>query len=230
MAFKNYGASEAYGIYVGPSTRGRVQNCSAINCLAGGIFVAAGATDFLIDNAVVDNPYCTTHSGGVIAPTTTSPRYVEFGATGSGALSGLVSGARMLKTDPSIGAYVGVLGYLVRDGSGVVARAVNTLMDGVTIPVFTDGTTTRFRQDEGSKTHDFGSLIDGAGETTSVTVTGAALGNFAQASLSVDLQGMTMTAWVSAADTVSVRVQNETGGTIDLGSATLRAYILQSTI
>jgi hypothetical protein len=78
----------------------------------------------------------------------------------------------------------------------------------------------------GSKTHDFGSLADGAGETTTVTVTGAALGDFAEASLSVDLQSMTMTAWVSAADTVSVRVQNESGGgPIDLGSATLRARV-----
>lgn len=78
----------------------------------------------------------------------------------------------------------------------------------------------------GSKTHDFGSLADGAGETTTVTVTGAALGDFAEASLSVDLQGMTMTAYVSAANTVSVRVQNETGtGPIDLASATLRVRV-----
>ncbi len=78
----------------------------------------------------------------------------------------------------------------------------------------------------GSKTHDFGSLADGAGETTTVTVTGAALGDFAEASLSVDLQGMTMTAWVSATNTVSVRLQNESGGgPIDLASATLRARV-----
>lgn len=77
----------------------------------------------------------------------------------------------------------------------------------------------------GSKTHDFGSLADGAGETTTVTVTGAALGDYAETSLSVDIQGMTLTAWVSATNTVSVRLQNETGGTIDLASATLRAKV-----
>lgn len=230
MAFANYGSADAYGIYVGPSLRGRLQDCSAVNCLAGGIQIAAGATDFLIDNALVDNPYTTTHSGGVIPPTNVAPRYVELAASGSGAQSGLISGTRMLKTDPTIGTNVGFFGYLVRDGSGMVVRAVDTLMDGVTTPLLNTGTASRFKQDQGLKTHDFGSLIDGAGETTTVTVTGAALGNFAQASLSVDLQGLTMTAWVSAADTVSVRVQNETGGTIDLGSATLRAYILQSTI
>lgn len=75
----------------------------------------------------------------------------------------------------------------------------------------------------GSATYDPASLVDGAGATTTVTVTGAALGDFAQASFSLDLQGITLTAWVSAANTVSVRFQNETTGTLDLGSGTLRA-------
>lgn len=77
----------------------------------------------------------------------------------------------------------------------------------------------------GSATYDPGSLIDAAGETTTVTVTGAALGNFSTASFSLDLQGITLTSWVSAADTVSVRFQNETGGTLDLGSGTLTARV-----
>ena len=67
----------------------------------------------------------------------------------------------------------------------------------------------------------------GAGATTTVTVTGAALGDFAMASFSLDLQGILLTAYVSAADTVSVRFQNETTGTIDLGSGTIRARVLQ---
>lgn len=75
----------------------------------------------------------------------------------------------------------------------------------------------------GSATYDPASLVDGAGATTTVTVPGAALGDFAQASFSLDLQGITLTAWVSAANTVSVRFQNETTGTLDLGSGTLRA-------
>jgi hypothetical protein len=78
---------------------------------------------------------------------------------------------------------------------------------------------------EGSATYDPGSLADGAGATTTVTVTGAALGDFAEASFSLDLQGITVTAWVSAANTVSVRFQNETTGTLDLASGTLRARV-----
>jgi hypothetical protein len=36
---------------------------------------------------------------------------------------------------------------------------------------------------------------------------------------------VTLAAWVSAADTISVRFQNETAGTVDLGSGTLRARV-----
>lgn len=79
----------------------------------------------------------------------------------------------------------------------------------------------------GSATYDPPNLIDGAGATTTVTVTGAALGDYAEANFSLDLQGITVTAWVSAANTVSVRFQNESGGTLDLGSGTLRARVFK---
>lgn len=75
----------------------------------------------------------------------------------------------------------------------------------------------------GAATYDPGNLIDGQGVTTTVTVTGATLGDYAEASFSLDLQGVTLTAWVSAANTVSVRFQNETGGSIDLASGTIKA-------
>lgn len=77
----------------------------------------------------------------------------------------------------------------------------------------------------GSSTYDPASLVDGAGATTTVTATGAAVGDFAEASFSNDLQGITLTAWVSAANTVSVRFQNESGGTLDLASGTLRVRV-----
>lgn len=77
----------------------------------------------------------------------------------------------------------------------------------------------------GSATYDAASLIDGAGATGTVTVTGAALGDFAEVSFGVSLQGITCTAYVSAANTVSFRLQNETTGTIDLASTTVRALV-----
>lgn len=80
---------------------------------------------------------------------------------------------------------------------------------------------------EGTATYDPPSLSDGDGDTTTVTVIGAALGDMAQASFSLATSGISITAWVSAADTVSVRFQNESGGTLDIGSGTLKAWVLK---
>jgi hypothetical protein len=79
----------------------------------------------------------------------------------------------------------------------------------------------------GSATYDPPSLADGTGVTTTIAVTGAALGDFALAAFSNALQGIILTAWVSAADVVSVRFQNESGGAVDLSSGTLRARVLK---
>lgn len=79
---------------------------------------------------------------------------------------------------------------------------------------------------KGTATYDASSLVDGAGETTTVTVTGAVVGDFAIFGHGVDLAGITTTAYVSAADTVSVRLQNESGGTLNLASATLNARVI----
>lgn len=57
-----------------------------------------------------------------------------------------------------------------------------------------------------------GDLVDGEGETSSpITVSGAAVGDFALAAPPGDLAGILCSAWVSSADTVYVRIQNETG-------------------
>lgn len=77
----------------------------------------------------------------------------------------------------------------------------------------------------GSKSYNPGSLADGAGETTTVDVPGAVMGDFVVASFSVSLAGVMLHAWVSAADVVSCRFQNETGGTVDLATGTLRAWV-----
>jgi hypothetical protein len=78
---------------------------------------------------------------------------------------------------------------------------------------------------EASANYDPPSLAAGEGLTTTVSVTGATLGDFARASFSLDIQGITLTAWVSAADMVGVRFQNGTAGTVDLGSGTLRVRV-----
>lgn len=69
---------------------------------------------------------------------------------------------------------------------------------------------------------DPGNIADGAGDTYPITVTGANLGDAVEFSAPYDLQGITVTAWVSAVNTVSMRFQNETGGAIDLASGTYK--------
>lgn len=77
----------------------------------------------------------------------------------------------------------------------------------------------------GSKTYDPPSLSAGAQTTTTVTVTGAVLNDYARPSFSLDLQGITASAYVSSADTVTVVLLNMTSGTLDLASGTLKARV-----
>tara|TARA_R110001592_G_scaffold155607_3_gene385572 strand:+ start:191 stop:1339 length:1149 start_codon:yes stop_codon:yes gene_type:complete len=85
---------------------------------------------------------------------------------------------------------------------------------------------------EGSETKDFGSLAAAAEVTEDVTVTGAALGDFAMASLGVDTQatvGLIITAEVTAANTVSVTLSNQhASSAIDLASTTLTAKVVKA--
>ena len=75
-------------------------------------------------------------------------------------------------------------------------------------------------------TLDSANLIDQAGANDNVTVPGVALGDMVLGfSFGVDLAGMTATASINAADTVTIRVQNESGGTINLASTTIRLVI-----
>jgi hypothetical protein len=74
-----------------------------------------------------------------------------------------------------------------------------------------------------------GSLADGAGETSAaITVTGAALGDFVLVAAPYDLQGITCNGYVSAANTVKIRLQNETGDTIDLASGTWKVKVIKA--
>jgi hypothetical protein len=77
----------------------------------------------------------------------------------------------------------------------------------------------------GTATYDPSNLADGDGENTTVTVTGAALGDIVDVSFSLNLSGITFTGYVSATDTVSVRFQNERGIATDLGSGTIKAVV-----
>ena len=75
-------------------------------------------------------------------------------------------------------------------------------------------------------TLDVGSLVDAAGSSDTITVPGVALGDVVIGfSFGVSLAGITATAYVSAADTITIRVQNESAGTVDLASTTVRVVV-----
>lgn len=97
----------------------------------------------------------------------------------------------------------------------------SNVVDNSTAGNLPTGATTGLQR-VGSKTQDWPSLATDAQQTTTVAVTGAALGDYADASLGVDLAGTRLWAYVSAADTVTVVHRNDTGGTVDLASGTLR--------
>lgn len=74
------------------------------------------------------------------------------------------------------------------------------------------------------------SLSDGAGATQSITVTGVSLGDIVLGvSFGVDLVDMTVTGYVQAADTVEVRIQNESASATDIASTTVRLLIADVT-
>ncbi len=79
---------------------------------------------------------------------------------------------------------------------------------------------------ETTTTFDPPNMATATGTTSAaITLTGAALGDFAMASAPYDLQGVVCTAYVSAANTVRIRLHNETGGAIDLASGTWRVRV-----
>jgi hypothetical protein len=73
---------------------------------------------------------------------------------------------------------------------------------------------------------DFASINAGLQERLTMTVTGALLGDFVQVAPETDLTaGLEVTAWVSAADTVTVCLSNNTAGALDQAATVFRARV-----
>lgn len=77
-----------------------------------------------------------------------------------------------------------------------------------------------------SATLDVGSLVDAAGSSDTIAVPGVALGDMVIAvSFGVSVAGITVTGFVSAANVVTIRMQNESAGTLDLASTTVKVLV-----
>lgn len=86
----------------------------------------------------------------------------------------------------------------------------------------------------GSKTHDWGNITAGSEVTTTITVTGAAVGDpvigYAQAVWTNTNDSIIWSAYVSAADTVTVTLTNTHATTaVDFPSTTITAVVFDIT-
>jgi hypothetical protein len=79
----------------------------------------------------------------------------------------------------------------------------------------------------GSQTEDVASISANAEQEFTVTVTGARTGNVALVSAPSLESGGVATAYVSAADTVTVRVSNVTEGALNPASQTFYVAVIQ---
>lgn len=81
----------------------------------------------------------------------------------------------------------------------------------------------------GTASLNFGSISAGATEELTITVTGAVAGDAVALGCPVAIEaGLILMAYVSAADTVTVRAHNTTGSPIDPAAATFRATVFKA--
>lgn len=78
-----------------------------------------------------------------------------------------------------------------------------------------------------SATWDIPSLTTLANSSTTITVTGAAVGDLVVVSPAMPATGVVVSGDVTSADTVTIRAHNTTGGTIDPASATFRVRAIR---
>lgn len=80
---------------------------------------------------------------------------------------------------------------------------------------------------QASDTWDPGNIADGAEEAHDVICDDAELGDFALASFSNDVTDLVLNAQVTAANTVTCVLSNNTGGAVDLASGTIRVRVFK---
>jgi hypothetical protein len=218
-----WACTNAHGIILNTANTGLTKRVEIINCTTSGNTAGSGV---YIGGSTVTN---TLIQGGSSAQNTNGV-YVAA-VSDKVVINGLKAGTS--------GEFTANTGYGILLAAGASTNIVITGCDltGNTTGALSDGASGAGKiiannngYGYGSATYNPGNLADGAGETTTVTVAGAVLGDIVDVSFSLDLQGIIMTGWVSSADTVSVRFQNETAGAdINLASGTIRATITRRT-
>lgn len=160
----------------------------------------------------------------------------RFAAINSGA--GTVTqavGIRIDSASNSGGGTVGTnYGLLVKDQSGVGTTNYNLYSEGANSANYFQGTvvigggTVIKKHLSGTTTWDPANIVNGGITSTTVTVTGAAIGDTVSVGFSVAVPaGALLVGAVTATNTVTVTLFNQTGSSLDLASGTLRADVWQ---
>lgn len=71
------------------------------------------------------------------------------------------------------------------------------------------------------------SLAGGAAENNSIAVPGAKLGDIVLLSFAADITGFIFEPFVSSSNVVTIRFRNDTAGTLQLASSTVRCVVLR---
>jgi len=102
------------------------------------------------------------------------------------------------------------------------------LSEGIDVPLPTDTPLLDSKRLYAADTYDPGEIADGAEDTTTVTCIGAAVGDPVMVGyVGLDEAGWRIDGYVSAADTVSVRIENLSGGALTPPSSTLKVMVFK---
>jgi hypothetical protein len=183
-----------------------ITSTNASNYSAAQFITTAGGTGFQIglfgpSHATANEAFFFQNAANPIGFYTNATKRVLIGASGGVAFSSTARLALNTATPPTSGAYV----------------------QTPTVAIGTSGATVDGRW-TGTNTVDVASIAAGAIGTLTVTVTGASTGDDVDLGPPAAIEaGLTWCGFVSAANTVTVRIHNTTGAPIDPASATWRA-------
>jgi hypothetical protein len=145
------------------------------------------------------------------------------------AASAIVKNVSILFTGARPANFIGIIfnSGAPRFISNVLAKAASSDFNATSVMTFTSGTSGASIRNVSpnpfslSQVWNPSSIANGASESINLTVTGATFGMVCSAVLSISTSGLTLSASVSAADTITATLTNNTGGAVDLGSSTL---------
>jgi hypothetical protein len=148
------------------------------------------------------------------------------------AASAIVKNVSILFTGARPANFIGIIfnSGAPRFISNVLAKAASSDFNASSVMTFTSGTAGASLRNVSpspfstSQVWNPGSIANGASESINLTVTGATFGMVCSAVLGISTSGLILSAAVTAADTITATLQNNTGGAVDLASTTLTVF------